>query len=1049
MNRTINLEVKGMHCQSCEMLIKDELSSLSGLKDISIDPKTGKGSLIATSKLITDEAIIKAIKNAGYTGVILPTSNRNGHSTLSREEFDHQSTPVSFTMPQEVEIDGKIGKSDDGFWTIKGILRFGTRKHFVETVQNAKAPAPGDAVGKSGERTNLVIQGMHCSSCAAIIERQLKKVPGVTDAKVNFAAEKASIVHDSSIAKLEDLIAGVEKAGYRAISADREDSKAQGLRQQAEIKGQWRKFLISLVLSSPMIYFMFMDFFAMPFKSALLPYIGILSLVLSTPVQFFIGSSFYKGMISALRMKTFNMDSLIAIGTSVAYFYSFVNFMSYYTKTGSILGLNGAKIPELYFETAAFLITFVILGKFLEAKAKGRTSEAIKRLMGLQAKTARVIRNGETLDVPVEQVVNGDIIVVRPGEKVPVDGVIVKGSSSVDESMITGESLPIEKHVEDMVIGGTINKVGSFEFKATRVGGETTLAQIIRLVEDAQGSKAPIQAVADRISAYFVPAVILVAILTFVVWYFVFGATLSFALMAFTAVIVIACPCALGLATPTAIMVGTGVGAEHGILVKGGEPLEAASKINTIVFDKTGTITKGKPEVTDVEDYGTLDEDEVLTVAASLEKQSEHPLAEAIYSYAQEEGMKLEDIDGFSAIPGHGVKGKIGKIEYYLGNRRLIADKLGLDIGRIERKLARLEEQGKTAMILASKKQVEGVVAVADTVKDTSREAVERLKKMGVEVWMITGDNTRTAKAIASQVGIDNVLAEVLPQDKANEVKKLQDAGKKVAMVGDGINDAPALAQADLGIAMGSGTDVAMETGGIVIIKNDLRDVVHALELSKSTVSKIQQNMFFALFYNVIGIPIAARIFSFIGLVLKPELAGLAMALSSVSVVGNSLLLRQYKPGKRNYVSQFAPAVMMVAFTFLFIEFARFSSTMVAGEKMDTKEANANVMVAKTPDGTEKKFFTMDKELPKELAGKIPADGFGPVYIGGQKYLPIYIGYDEAKIMTDEKLFTKEGDTIKGFFGNDVIVSGILPDTNTSYDTYHFVKPGFEIKKMD
>lgn len=1050
MNRTINLEVKGMHCQSCEMLIKDELSELSGLKEISIDAKTGKGSLVATNSKVTDSAIIAAIKSAGYTGVILPTTNGNGHSVISREEFDHQSSaPISLTMPQEVEIDGKIGKSDDGFWTIKGILRFGTRNTIVETVTNAISPSAVEAVGKSGERTNLVIQGMHCSSCAAIIERQLKKVPGVTDAKVNFAAEKASIVHDSSIAKITDLIAGVEKAGYKAISADQEDSKAQAERQQSEIKGMWRKFLVSLVLSSPMIYFMFMDFFAMPFKAALLPYIGIVSLVLATPVQFFIGSSFYKGMISALRMKTFNMDSLIAIGTSVAYFYSLVNFLTYNAQTGSILGLNGAKIPELYFETAAFLITFVILGKFLEAKAKGRTSEAIKKLMGLQAKTARVIREGETLDIPVEQVVKDDIIVVRPGEKVPVDGLIVKGSSSVDESMITGESLPVEKHVEDMVIGGTINKVGSFEFKATRIGGETTLAQIIRLVEDAQGSKAPIQAVADRISAYFVPAVIIVALLTFVVWYFLLGATLSFALMAFTAVIVIACPCALGLATPTAIMVGTGVGAEHGILVKGGEPLEAASKINTIVFDKTGTITKGKPEVTDVEDYGTLDENDVLMIAASLEKQSEHPLAEAIYSYAQEEGIKLSEVDGFSAIPGHGVKGKIGKTEYYLGNRRLIADKLGHDIDRIERKLARLEEQGKTAMILASKKQVEGVVAVADTVKDTSREAVERLKKMGIEVWMITGDNTRTAKAIAAQVGIDNVLAEVLPQDKANEVKKLQDSGKKVAMVGDGINDAPALAQADLGIAMGSGTDVAMETGGIVIIKNDLRDVVHALELSKSTVSKIQQNMFFALFYNVIGIPIAARIFSFVGLVLKPELAGLAMALSSVSVVGNSLLLRQYKPGKKNYVSMYAPAVMMVAFTFLFIEFARFSSTMAASEKMDAKATESNVMVAKTPDGTEKKFFTMDKEVPKELAAKIPADGFAPVYIGGKKYTPVYIGYDEAKIMTDEKLFTKEGDTIIGFFGNDVIVSGILPDTNTEYDTYHFVKPGFEVKKMD
>ncbi len=1050
--RKINVQISGMHCQSCEMLIKDELSSLSGLTDIQIDPKTGRGSLIATNKQVSDETILAAIKSAGYEGIVVPATHGNGHAKITREEFD-QAAPVSLSFPQQVEIDGKIGKDDDGFWTIKGILRFGTHSAAAPQTNaiSEVSPANAEPAGKAGQRTNLVISGMHCSSCAAIIERQLKKVPGVTDAKVNFAAEKASIVHDSSQAKMHDLIAAVEKAGYKGLPADQEDSKAQAMRQQADIKSQWKKFLISLILSSPMIYFMFMDFFTMPFKALLLPYIGIVSFILATPVQFVIGSSFYKGMLSALKMRTFNMDSLIAIGTSVAYFYSVVNFFTYYGINGSLIGLGGAKIPELYFETSAFLITFVILGKFLEAKAKGRTSEAIKKLMGLQAKNARVIRNGETMDIPVEQVVKDDIIVVRPGEKVPVDGVIVKGSSSVDESMITGESLPVEKHIDDMVIGGTINKIGSFEFMATRVGGETTLSQIIRLVEDAQGSKAPIQAVADRISAYFVPAVIMIAALTFVVWYFVLGAPLSFALMAFTAVIVIACPCALGLATPTAIMVGTGVGAEHGILVKGGEPLEAASKINAIVFDKTGTITKGKPEVTDVEDFGQLDQDEVLMISASLEKQSEHPLAEAIFSYAQEEGIKLEEVDAFSAIPGHGVRGKIAGTEYYFGNRKLITEKLGLDVGRIERKLARLEEQGKTAMILASKKSIEGVVAVADTVKVTSKEAVEKLKKMGIEVWMITGDNTRTAQAIASQVGIDNVLAEVLPQDKANEVKKLQDAGKRVAMVGDGINDAPALAQADLGIAMGSGTDVAMETGGIVIIKNDLRDVTHALELSKGTVNKIRENLFFALFYNVIGIPIAARIFSFAGLVLKPELAGLAMALSSVSVVGNSLLLRQYKPGKKNYVSLFAPAVMMLAFTFIFIEFARFSSTMAASEKMDAKtgQVEKNLMVAKTVEGIEKQFFVLESETPKELTGKIPTDGFSPVYIGGKKYTPVYIGYDEANVMMDEKLFTKEGDLISGYFGNDVIVSGVLPDTNTAYDAYHFVKPGFEIKTMN
>lgn len=902
--RRIDFQITGMHCQSCELLIKDELASVPGLKNISVDYRTGQASITTTNGKATDLAIINAIKKAGYETSLMPIS-------------------TTFAFPKEIQLEGMISKDEDGQLKIKGKLFFGEKEN-MNSIPNQISTS------NKSERTSLIISGMHCSSCASIIERQLKKVTGVSEAKVNFASEKASVMFDSSLAKVGDLVSAVEKSGYKAILANEEDSKTQSIRQESEIKQQWNKFLVSFILSSPMIYFMFLDFFAfLPGGKLLFPYIGIISFILSTPVQFIIGNSFYKGMMSALKMRTFNMDSLIAIGTSVAYFYSAVNFIRYFALTDSLIGLDGAKIPELYFETAAFLITFVILGKFLEAKAKGRTSEAIKKLMGLQAKTARVIRNGETIDIPTDQVVVGDLVVVRPGEKVPVDGLIVKGSSSIDESMITGESLPLEKHVDDSVIGGTINKVGSFEFKATRIGSETTLAQIIRLVEDAQGSKAPIQAVADKISAYFVPGVILIAILTFVVWYFFLGATLSFALMAFTAVIVIACPCALGLATPTAIMVGTGVGAEHGILIKGGEPLEGASKVNTIVFDKTGTITKGKPEVTDVEDLGDLDQDEVLTISASLEKQSEHPLAEAIYSYAQEEGVVLRDVDKFSAIPGHGVKGTIKGHEYYFGNRKLIIETLGLDISKHVRKLVRLEEQGKTAMILASKKGILGIIAVADTVKETSREAVEMLKKKGIDVWMITGDNLRTAKAIAAQVGIVNVLAEVLPQDKANEVKKLQDMGKKVAMVGDGINDAPALAQADLGIAMGSGTDVAMETGGIVIIKNDLRDVVHALDLSKTTVQKIQQNMFFALFYNVIGIPIAARIFSFAGLVLKPELAGLAMALSSVSVVSNSLLLRRYQPGKKNYLSMFAPAIMMAIFTLIFIEFARFSSTML------------------------------------------------------------------------------------------------------------------------
>lgn len=779
------------------------------------------------------------------------------------------------------------------------------------------------------KRIKLDISGMHCSSCAGIIERTLKKVPGVTQANVNFASEKASVIYDKNLASSLDLVAAVQKAGYTAAIIVEGTTTDESAKRAEEINHLFHLFFRSFLLSVPMLYFMFFDFFPwFPGRIILLPCVGIMSLILATPVQFWMGAGFYKGMWSSLRMKTFNMDSLIAIGTSTAYFYSLINFINYYAINKSLIGVNGLKIPELYFETAAFLITFVLLGKWLEKRAKGETSDAIKKLMGLQAKTARVIRDGQTQDIPIDRVVARDIILVRPGEKIPVDGKITKGLSAVDESMLTGESMPVEKNVGDMVVGATMNKVGSFEFMATRVGNETTLAQIIRLTEEAQGSKAPIQAFADRISAYFVPTVIGIAILTFIIWYFVLGAPIAFALMTFTAVIVIACPCALGLATPTAIMVGTGRGAQQGILIKGGEPLEAACKIRAVVFDKTGTLTQGKPVVTDTVSLSELDEDDIITISASLEKSSEHPLAEAIYEYSKEENISVTEIRNFKAIPGKGVTGTINKTIYYFGNRKLITDIAGLAVDQYDRKLSRLEEQGKTAMMLASKKKILGIVAVADTVKETSKEAVAALQKRGIAVYMITGDNERTARAIASQVGITNILAEVLPQDKASEVKKIQETGLKVAMVGDGINDAPALAQADIGIAMGSGTDVAMEAGGIVIIKNDLRDVVTAFDLSKETMAKIKQNMFFALFYNVIGIPIAARIFMSIGLVLRPELAGLAMALSSVSVVSNSLLLRYFRPGRRNWISLVAPVIMTLVFTFVFVEFGRLSSVM-------------------------------------------------------------------------------------------------------------------------
>ncbi len=746
-------------------------------------------------------------------------------------------------------------------------------------------------------KLNLSLSGMHCASCALIIEKSLNKVEGVKEAHTNFAAEKATVIYDGSVVKEDALIDAVKKAGYQAYVVDEKNTQTEGVRRKKETSALFYSFVTSLVLSVPMVFFMLLNFIpGIPGGMSILPFAGIISFVLATPIQFVIGARFYKGMWAALRLKTFNMDSLIAIGTSVAYFYSVANYISYYLTTKSIIGVGGEMIPELYFETAAFLITFVLLGKWLEGQAKSHTSDAIKKLANLQAKTARVLRSGKTLDVAIDTVIKGDIVLVRPGEKIPVDGIITKGTSAVDESMLTGESIPVEKQVNDIVTGGTMNKMGSFEFKVTRVGAETKLARIIKLVEDAQGSKAPIQDFADTISAYFVPTVIGIALFTFLVWYFLLGATLSFALMTFTAVIVIACPCALGLATPTAIMVGTGKGAENGILIKGGEPLEEACKINTIVFDKTGTLTKGTPEVTDILPLGESKTD-VLSIAAALEKQSEHPLAGAIGEQAKKEQKTLKSVTKFKALPGLGVEGQIDTVEYYFGNRKLINTVIGLSTEKINKKMNLLEEQGKTVMILSSKKEIIGLIGVADTVKETSREAISRLRGMGIDTYMITGDNEKTAHAIAAQVGITNVLSEVLPEDKSEQIKKLQKAGKKVAMVGDGINDAPALAQADLGIAMGSGTDVAMESGGIVIVKNDLTDVVNAINLSKATIAKIKQNMFFALIYNVLGIPIAARVLIGAGIILKPELAGLAMALSSISVVSNSLLLNRWKKG--------------------------------------------------------------------------------------------------------------------------------------------------------
>ena len=783
------------------------------------------------------------------------------------------------------------------------------------TVNRTYQPAGGEGASAAATTasTTLGIIGMTCSSCQAVIERTLQRTPGVGSATVNLANETASVTFDPHTIGIDGLVQAVRDAGYdavpRAEAGAGESDDAQRAAQQAHIRTEWRFFAFSLVLSLPLLVLMVpalmesvplavATWLAGTFGGAWDPMMVFkyISFALATPVQFIAGWQFYKGFFHALRRRTGNMDTLIAIGTSAAYFYS----------------LAATFIPALYmepvfYETAALLITFVILGKLLEARAKGKTSDAIKKLMGLAAKTARVLRDGAEVDIPVEQVLVGDTVIVRPGEKVPVDGIVLDGASAVDESMLTGESIPVEKREGDTVIGATLNRLGSFRFRATKVGADTALAQIVRLVEEAQGSKAPVQRFADRISAVFVPVVVVLAVLTFLVWllvvpnfvdptFYMDVTPFVKALLAGTAVVVIACPCALGLATPTAIMVGTGKGAENGILIKSGEALETAYKIKAIVFDKTGTLTHGRPVVTDIELAEGHDRDRVFVLAAALERKSEHPLAEAIVAHAKERAMHLPAVEDFAAIPGHGVEGTVEGVRVAFGNRRLMAAE-GVDISGFEERIAALEGEGKTVMLVGvNSARLAGMIAVADTLKENSAEAVERLTGIGVEVYMITGDNRRTAEAIARQVGIpaERVLAEVLPEHKAEEVAKLQERGLTVAMVGDGINDTPALAQADVGIAMGAGTDIAMETGGIVLIKNDLRDVVTAIELSRRTIRKIHQNFFWALGYNSLGIPVAA-----LGL-LKPELAGAAMALSSVSVVTSSLLLRRFRPSMRN-----------------------------------------------------------------------------------------------------------------------------------------------------
>lgn len=895
------------------------------------------------------------------------------------------------------------------------------------------------------------IEGMHCNSCALLIEKSLKSVSGVQHANVNFSSSQALVKVDPSISQT-DLLKAVENAGYHWSIID-DAHKVDEHDKRAKETKHWKiKFLWSAILSIPMIAFMIYDFFParIPGEAIVMPWTAAISLMLTIPILFVIGLDFFKGFRSALKMRTFNMYSLIAIGTGVAFLYSIYNFILFIYQTGSWIGLDGMMVPNIYFEVASLLVMFVTLGKYLEAKAKGSTSQAIEKLMGLTPKTAKIKQGNTFVDIAIDQVKKGDILLVKPGEKVPVDGILHSGHSSIDESMLTGESIPVEKSIWAKAFGWTINKLWSFELEATRVGNETALAQIIKLIQEAQGSKAPIQGFADKISAIFVPSVIGIALIVFLVRFFLLGASFGTALLYFSAVIVIACPCALGLATPTALMVGTGKWAEQWILIKGWEPLETLCKIDTIVFDKTGTITEGKPQVTDIIlvkswEWKVESEEDLLQIAKLLESRSEHPLAEAIINYREEEKYlesKIQNLTSFEAIPGKGVKWTIDGQVYFLGTKRLLEDhKI---IITHQKEIEQLESEGKTVMLIATDKEMIGIIAVADTVKASSLEAIQRLKAMGIAVYMITGDNQLTAHAIAQQVGIENVFAQVLPEHKSSKIQELQAQWHVVAMVGDGINDSPALTQADVGIAMGSWADVAMEAGSAVIMSNNLNDVVTAIKLSKETVAKIKQNMFFALFYNVLGIPIAGGVLASRGLTLKPEFAGLAMAMSSVSVVLNSLLLNFFNAHKKNRLSIFAPVIMTVVFLGFFRNFAQIGNGQASFSAQQISPALKTDIVNYltktqnkiwfTPNGTPKVFVESDTVL----SGIVLAEWSG--FTVGSSKPEMIIGFTEAQMMKRERLIQKAGDSLTDFFGlPSVKIVGILAPTKTLLDEVHIM----------
>lgn len=769
-----------------------------------------------------------------------------------------------------------------------------TLEDLADTVKDA-----GYELKLPRDETTFIVSGMTCASCSQTVEKAVNQLAGVEKAQVNLATEKLNVAFNQQVLTEADIIKTVQEAGYDAKVAsgalEREDTK---VKKQAEMTRMWQRFFYSAIFTVPLLYVSMGHMVGLPLPSIIDPMMNpvifsFLQLILTIPVMV-LGWPFFHVGFKTLVKRHPNMDSLVALGTSAAFIYSL-------GATVAVALGESHYAMDLYYESAAVILTLITLGKYLEARSKGKTSEAIEKLMGLQPKTARVTSDGEEMEIPIESVRVGDTIIVKPGEKLPVDGIVTEGKTSIDEAMLTGESIPVEKTAGDSVIGASMNKNGTIQYEATKVGEDTVLSQIIKLVEDAQGSKAPIAKLADIISGYFVPIVIVISILSGLSW-FIAGETGLFSLTIAISVLVIACPCALGLATPTAIMVGTGKGAENGVLIKSGVALETTHKLDTLVFDKTGTITEGKPVVTDILTVNSTAEEELLQLTASSEKGSEHPLGEAIVRAAEDRQLTFLTVDQFEAIPGRGIDVSINQRTLLAGNKKLMTER-GISLTAVEEASDRLAGEGKTPMYIAIDGEMAGIIAVADTVKQHSKQAIEKLHQMGIEVVMITGDNSRTAEAIAKSVGIDRVLSEVLPEDKANEVKKLQAEGKKVGMVGDGINDAPALAQSDIGLAIGSGTDVAMESADIVLMRSDLMDVPTALELSHATIRNIKQNLFWAFAYNVIGIPIAMGLLHiFGGPLLNPMLAGAAMSFSSVSVLVNALRLKRFKPTRTKAV---------------------------------------------------------------------------------------------------------------------------------------------------